>query len=235
MNSTDSDKKAAPALHRVQIVVKRWANCVQDGSGWLIDPAHLVAVNRALDGCIRFIESRTIPTLRPHERFISKATCGDERWLFDVNRVPIEADWPIAAGVMDAITVGIRGSRFQKVFGRELVSAWQALKEQWEAIIREAQSRLGDRFHATDFPRAQDLGGYFIAWGEYSQTQEIGSHKLLGRFSIFEPPEPPPPPPPDMFEVFKTTKKHIELGEQRRAGHITEQEYIDRVGKLFEN
>lgn len=220
MSQTEPNTNGAPLLCRVQVRIERWVNLTPDQSGYLIPPAHLAAVNRALDGCIRFIESRSIPTLRENERLVLKSASARELWLLDVNE---------DLGGVDRITA-VKGrylctmmmsedSGFQKTF-LNLVSAWRELRDQWPSHISEARNRFGCRFNEADYPLAEDIWKHFIAWGEYSGNELVNSHKILGHFSIFEPPEPPPPRPPDIFDAVSLARRLQELYDQRRAGQI---------------
>jgi hypothetical protein len=85
MSETEPDTNAAPLLCRIHVRIERWPNLAPDQSGYLIPPAHLAAVNHALDECVSFIESRSIRTLRENERLVLKSRSACDMWLLDVN------------------------------------------------------------------------------------------------------------------------------------------------------
>jgi hypothetical protein len=227
MSQTDSQKKVASALCRVQIRVERWANRPADGSGFLINPEHLAPVNRALDECIRFMESRSIPTLRQNERLVPMTARDREKWLFEVNPDLSETDRLDFVATMHASGVGSGAVVFHR--WRDAVIE---LKDQWDTYVREAEARLGSRVSETDFPPATDLRRRFIAWGEYDGNREIAIQTILGPYSIFEPPPPPPRDPPSIFEAISYNRDLGELYEERSSGRITQQEFLGRATEL---
>ena len=225
MSETKSEKDAAPTMCLVQIRVERWANCAVDRGGWLIDLAHLAPVNRALDECVRFMESRSIPTLRQKERLVPRTARDQETWLFEVNPDLSEADKLGVVAVMHAITGA-------PVFHR-LRDAVIELKRQWDNYVREAEARPGSRVSETGIPPATDLHKHFIAWGECDGEKDITSRAILGAYSTFEPPPLPPPDPLlSMFASFDYIRELEALYELRRSGKLTGQELSDRFEEL---
>lgn len=234
MSETEPNSNVAPLLCRVHVRIQRWENLTPDQGGHLIRPEYLTAANWALDECIRFIESRSIPTLLGNERLVLKTASAREMWLLDVNEDLGGVDGLAAMKGRYAFTAMGRPSGVRKPFV-DLVSAWRDLQDRWPSHVSEARNRFGRRFNENAYPLAGDIWKHFIAWGEYDSNESVNSHEILGRFSIFEPPEQPAPPPPDYFEEFTFATRLQELYDQRRSGEITEQEYDDRVAKLFQD
>jgi hypothetical protein len=237
MTETEPNANVAPFLCRVNVRIQRFDNLTPDQNGYLIPPEQLAAVNRALDDCIAFIESRSIPTLRKNERLILNSAIAREKWLVDV-RGDFGGKDPTDVARANYLWASVFSDlSFRRTF-LALVSAWRELEGRWPALLPEAEKRFRRRFGSDLYEQyhlpAESIWMNFIAWGEYDGNASVNSHHLLGQFSVFEPPETLPETP-DILEVLRTARKHEELNEQRRAGLIDEQEHLDRLRKLYES